>query len=610
MGIQVNSQYKLYSLCCYDSGTVTAITAMPSFLKRYNLYSDTPAGYAIVPVSLAASFVASFVSGFVADGLGRKKFFLVASIIHEIGCIVEIAGHGQVTFFIGRILTGFSIGIYSMLVPLYQSEVAKPQCRGRLITFYQFFVTMGFMIAFWVAYGAYQLETDAAWRIPIALQLVAGSVLLLGLFFIHESPRWLIYKDRKTEALHILAQLRSSGNQRDVDVQMEFTGIVQDVAFDKMAYQQRFLSLLRKGNDNNRKRTLLGMGIHAFTQLSGINAILFYLPYILQSVGLKEVLSTLLGNGIAGVINFIATSLVFFYIDKWGRRRILIIGALSMAVCMVAITIVSAISNQQLLSAIDTPYANSTLVTSAIDNEGAGYAIMVLLALFVICFAMSWGPVGWIYPAEIYPQLIRANAMGVTTSCSYLVNLFVSLVSPIMFRNIWWGTYLFFGVWCMVMALVVHKYYPETKGRSLEEIQLIFSGALIDQRADAHHPATAAEALLHLEQMRHQDALAQASSGRSQFNFDLPEMMVVSSPRNVSRALNRRLSQGEDRQSIHRSSSSSSQSVSSWPSGAVAKEGNNSSPRSSLQLDIKRKKRSFPSKKIDNPEANSGDSLQ
>ena len=198
--------------------------------------------------------------------------------------------------------------------------------------------------------------------------------------------------------------------------------------------------------------------------------------------------------------------------------------------------------------------------------------------------------------------------MGVTTSCSYLVNLFVSLVSPIMFRNIWWGTYLFFGVWCLIMAIVVHKYYPETNGRSLEEIQLIFSGALIDQRADAHHPATAAEALLHLEQMRHQDTLAQASSGRSQFNFNLPEMMVVSSPRNVSRALNRRLSQGDDPQSIHRSLSS--HSASSWASRTARKQENNHSNRSSFQLDIKKKKLSFPSKKVDNPEANSDDSLQ
>lgn len=161
-----------------------------------------------------------------------------------------------------------------MLVPLYQSEIAKPQNRGRLITLYQIFITLGFCIAFWLGYGTYHIESDVAWRIPVGLQLTAGFIMLCGLCFVPESPRWLIYKDRNAEALKILAQLRSSGNEHDVDVQMEFTGIVQDVSFDKMAYTQRFMSLLRKGNDNNRKRTLLGIGIHVFSQLSGINALL------------------------------------------------------------------------------------------------------------------------------------------------------------------------------------------------------------------------------------------------------------------------------------------------------------------------------------------------
>lgn len=130
--------------------------------------------------------------------------------------------------------------------------------------------------------------------------------------------------------------------------------------------------------------------------------------------------------------------------------------------------------------------------------------------------------------------MIRANAMGVTTSCSYLFSLFVSLVSPIMFRNIAWGTYLFFGIMCLVMACVVHKYYPETRGRSLEEIQLIFSGALIDQRPDAHHPATAAEALIHLEQIQLKN------KRQDEFQDTLDWGMSISSPHNVSRALNHR----------------------------------------------------------------------
>lgn len=138
--------------------------------------------------------------------------------------------------------------------------------------------------------------------------------------------------------------------------------------------------------------------------------------------------------------------------------------------------------------------------------------------------------------------MIRANAMGVTTSCSYLFNLIISLVAPIMFRDIVWGTYLFFAAFCFIMATVIHLYYPETRGRSLEEIQLIFSGALIDERPDAHHPSTAAEALLHLEQIQHRDKRDQMARNNEGYPFTFPDTFEVSSPHNVTRVFNNRAS--------------------------------------------------------------------
>ncbi|KAG2195654.1 hypothetical protein INT47_002893, partial [Mucor saturninus] len=523
----------------YDSGVTSAVMLMPSFQHKFNIPTDSPAYIAVVPVSLAASFLASFISGFIADALGRKRFLYVATIIHELGCIVEVAGQTQGSFFAGRVLTGLGVGIYSMLVPLYQSEVAKPENRGRLISFYQIFVTLGFCTAFWLVFGIYRSQDDLVWKVPFGTQLIAGGIMLMGIHFIPESPRWLIYKDRPQEALRILAQLRSRGDVHDVEVQMEFTGIVQDVSFDKIVYKQRFLSLLKKGNDNNLKRTLLGMGIHTFTQLSGINALLFYLPHILESAGIKEIYSALLGNGVGGIVNLVATVTVLFYIDRWSRRKILVAGALGMGSCMLAIGIVSAVFNQELVNKVSV-YGDVDVV--GFVTPRATYAIIVLLAVFIACFALSWGPMGWIYPAEIYPQMIRANAMGVTTSCSYLFNLIISLVSPIMFREIVWGTYLFFAVICFIMAAVIHLYYPETRGRSLEEIQLIFSGALIDQRPDAHHPSTAAEALLHLEQIQHRDKRDQLARDHRDYPFTFPQTFEVSSPHNVTRVFNNQTS--------------------------------------------------------------------
>ncbi|KAI9355801.1 hypothetical protein BD770DRAFT_390764 [Pilaira anomala] len=552
--MKLNSQFRLYFICSfvslggfmyrYDSGVIITIMDMPSFQEVYSLKTGTPAYTAVLPVSLAASSVASFMAGLVADILGRKRLFWVAAILHFIGCITELADQNYASFFTGRILNGFSEGVFSMLIPLYQSEIAKPNNRGRLITLYQIFVTLGFCISFWLSFGTFQIKSHQSWKIPLATQLIPSGIMLLGIYFIPESPRWLIYKERNAEALSILAYLRSRGNQQDAQVQMEFTGIVQDVSFDKMVYKQKFWSLLDKGNDNNRKRTLLGIGIHVFTQLSGINAILFYLPYILQSAGIYEIYSILLGNGAGGAVNFIATVLVLFYIDRWGRRKILIVGGLAMGSCMVAITIISAIFNQQLINNVP-GYGSEDRITEDEFTIESSFVVLALICVFIAFFAFSWGPIGWLYPAEIYPQMIRANAMGVTTSFSYLSNLLISVVSPIMFRDIVWGTYIFFAVMCFSMAIIVHLFYPETRGRSLEEIQLIFSGALIDQRPDAHHPATAAEALILLEQIQHQnkrDRMARDSHYPVNAPGEWSDNLEVSSPHNVTRVLNNRTS--------------------------------------------------------------------
>ncbi|KAI8976512.1 general substrate transporter [Pilobolus umbonatus] len=446
----------------YDSGVIPALLVMPRFLHAFQLEGDVTGKFLVLPISLAFSVVASFASGFIADALGRKKFLYVASAIHMTGTIVKMAGSGKITLYVGRGFTGSALGMFSLLVPLYQSEIAKPINRGRLITFYQIFVTMGFCIAFWVSYVTYFRDDDSTWRIPLSVQFIPSGLMLLGVYFIPESPRWLIYKDRNEEALAILYQLRSSANVNGQDILMEFYSIVQDVRFDKVIYSStKFFTLWKKGNENNRKRTLLGMGVHVFTQLSGINAILYYLPGILESAGFGRVSSALLANGVAGILNFLPTVCVLLFIDRWDRRRILIVGGIGMAMCMLLVGIICAIFNHKLEKPI-LVFGNVS-VTHVIDSTAGTYATVVFLYLFIVCFACSWGPISWIYPAEIYPQMIRANALGLTTSCSYLFTLIISFVAPIMFRYLAWGTYIFFAGMCCIMSLVVYFYFPETR---------------------------------------------------------------------------------------------------------------------------------------------------
>ncbi|KAI9497709.1 general substrate transporter [Zychaea mexicana] len=497
----------------YDTAVLTACLALPEYRRVFSLNSDAN-GTAAVVVSLAASFFTSLVSGFAADGIGRKKFFYVAAIFHIIGSIIQIADLQLTALLVGRVITGSTVGMLSMSVPLYQSEIASPQNRGRIITLYQLGVTLGFCISSWIAYGTADLINNLSWRVPVGIQIVPGGVLLLGLSLIPESPRWLIARDRYNEALSILAQIR--GNKTDdTEIQMEYTSIVQDVTFDRTFTSRKFCALFKTGIENYRKRTVLGAGIHIFTQLTGANALLFYLPRILRSAGLAEVHAVLIGNGVAGSVNFLGTLPVFLYVDRWPRRRILVTGAALMAACL--FTVAGLMGGYSTMVSPPRIHLNPTSsidgINIEIHNRGATYGILVLLCVFIALFALTWGPAGWIYPAEIYPQLIRANAMGVTTATSYLFNIIITLVTPILFETIRWGTYVLFAGFCVVMALVIHKFFPETCGRSLEEVNLIFSGALVDQQPGAHHPETAAEALSKMQQIQVRDRRKRLAQG-------------------------------------------------------------------------------------------------
>ncbi|KAK4512973.1 Oxysterol-binding protein 3 [Mucor velutinosus] len=506
---------------------------MDNFQQTFSFDSNSKSAIAL-SVPLAASSIIAVLSGPIGDKVGRKRFVFIACIIHTIGTITQCAGHTFAAFFIGKLITGFSLGMFSVMCPLYQSEISLPEHRGRLISMHQFGVTIGFCLAFWITYGTFDMRNKLSWSIPLGIQIVPPVVLMLGLFFIPESPRWLIYQGRFSEAKQILRVLRAKKDNDDLELRMEYTGIIQERNYDNKYSSQSYKSLIEQGIDNNRKRTILGVGLHIMTQLTGINALMFYLPYILESTGIAESNSALLGNGISGMINMLATIPSFLYIDRWGRRRIMIIGGVAMATCMIIIAAVQGTYSVQLPASKARVFPGAVFpITVYINDSRASFCVLVFLCLFLACFALSWGSMGWIYPAEIYPQSIRAKGLGVTTGASYATSIFVSQLAPVLFRDIGWGTYLFFGLICLIQSYIIHRFYPETRGRSLEEIHLIFSGALIDQSPGAHHPQTAFEALSHLKQFNVDNGL---DLSKASLHGD-PSTTVVSSSSTVNQPI-------------------------------------------------------------------------
>ncbi|CAO3584598.1 unnamed protein product [Absidia cylindrospora] len=589
--------WKLYAICSfvaiggflygYDNGTISACLIMGDFQATFAL-DDPRKSAAIVSVPMAASCIAAILSGPVADTIGRQRFFLVGAGLHLIGTIIQLVGRDIVTLMIGRIIAATSVGIFSFLVPLYQSEMAKPEHRGRLITLYQFGVTLGFCVAFWIGYATFELPRHLPWQIPLGLQIGPAVIMLLcHRWCVPESPRWLIYRGRQEEADVILSSLRMKGHTNDTNhrqrqhdqhqhqqhqhqeeqqqhqqqqqrqrhklihqssstvrssttesssssssthihhhhqkmdndisnkdtgydienstiptsipltqlpssklpasiveygpsidstyesaetLEMEYLGIIQDVTFERQCASKSYSALLTKGIDNYRKRLLLGMGLHIMTQFTGINVILFYLPHILESMGLAQFSSVLFGNGVSGMVNMLATIPVFFYIDRWDRRRILMIGAISMSVCMAVIATILGIYNDHTVASNRPLYPGSSLEVSVyIANENATLCILVVLCLFLMCFALSWGSMGWIYTAEIFSQLIRAKALGVATGSMFAFSILLSQVAPLLFRYLGWRTYALFSCLCALMVFIVRGYYPETKVSASEE---------------------------------------------------------------------------------------------------------------------------------------------
>ncbi|CAG8679882.1 22844_t:CDS:10 [Rhizophagus irregularis] len=415
----------------YDIGVISGILTMSHFREKF------PSGPAkegsIVSSLLAGCFFGALVSGYFADKIGRKFSILGASMVFIVGSVLQATATTFIQLYFGRVVAGVSIGILSMIVPLYQSEISPKEIRGRLISFQQWSITIG---------------------IPLWIQNVPALILAFGMPFLPFSPRWLVHSDRDEEAITVLAKLRAGGDRTAVAVQKEYTEIKDNVRFEREFAAKNYSELVKRGPENIRRRVLLGIFIQIFQQLNGINAIMFYAPQIYNNAGID------LSTGINGFVNILATIPAILWVDRWGRRPTLISGSIIMGASMLVIGSILAING--------TKYFDSSLGKNFIklDNKASSLAVIIFIYIFVAGFAYSWGPTRWIYPAEIYPLRIRGKAMSITTAFNWLFNFVLGQIVPILLNSITWG---------IIMAISVHIFYPETKGNSLEEMDSIFS---------------------------------------------------------------------------------------------------------------------------------------
>lgn len=295
---------------------------------------------------------------------------------------------------------------------------------------------------------------DREWRIPLGIQMVPSLILGIGMLFFPHSPRWLVSQRREDEARTVLMTIRSGAPD---EIQRELDDITDELADlrerEIRSYSQLFrFPILRL--------FLLGIGIQVFQQLTGINSIIYYAPEIFKQVGYNNQTSPLLATGINGCINVIATIPTIIFIDKLGRRITLITGAIIMTFSLLIVAILMGIYGHKEMGL--TAFITNTFV---IKNAAVSWAIIIFIYIFVAGFAFSWGPIPWMYCAEIYPLTMRAKATSLTTAANWATNCAVSFLVPLLLEYILFGTFIIFSVFCAIMAALVFLFYPETRHR-------------------------------------------------------------------------------------------------------------------------------------------------
>ncbi|KAK9242513.1 general substrate transporter [Lipomyces tetrasporus] len=433
---------------------------------QYKEFYGNPLGArqgGITSAMAAGSLVGALGSSFLGDILSRKVAIQLGAVIWCIGATLQSASTGVGMLIVGRIVAGVCIGLTSALVPIYQSEIAPRKIRGRVVSLQHFAITCGILIQYFIQYGCSFLDSQAVFRVPWALQCVPAIILFTGLFWFPRSPRWLASKDRWDEALRVLAFLRTPN--RDINdplVLAEYKEIEEQIRIEREDESNSYRELFGK---KMHKRVFLAMAIQVWSQLTGINLFLYFIVYILQSAGIAH---TLLVSSIQYILLAVATIPSILWTDQWGRRLSMLVGALSMAFWLYLIGGLFAHFGEP------NPVQNQAYTWVIMGQPAVSHCIQASSYLTAASFAMSWGPVSWMYPPEIVPLRIRAKAVALSTATNWAINFVLGFAIPPVLRRIRWRIFMIFGSFNVAAFIYVWMYAPETKQRTLEEMDEIF----------------------------------------------------------------------------------------------------------------------------------------
>ncbi|KAK8194240.1 hypothetical protein M8818_007428 [Zalaria obscura] len=458
----------------YDSAFIGTTLALPSFTDEFAFEKMSATHLALVKANIVSVYQAgAFFGSFFAYGsaffVGRKKSLWIFAVLFELGAGIMLAAGGSRglgPIYAGRVLAGIGVGATSMIVPIYIAEIAPPAVRGRLVGIYEAGWQIGGLVGFWINYGISEhlAPSHSQWLIPFAVQLIPGGLLLIGSFWLHESPRWLFLKGRREQALRNLCWIRQL-DPNDMYILEEVAFI--DAAIEDQAttvglgFWQPFKAIAR--NHRVQWRFFLGGMLFLWQNGSGINAINYYSPTVFKSIGITGTNSSFLTTGIFGVVKTVLTFLwLFFLIDKLGRRWLLMGGAAGGSVCMYIIGAYI--------------YKNPTSEKSAHLSSG-GIAAIFFFYLWTAFYTPSWNGTPWVVNAEMFDNNTRSLGQASAAANNWFWNFLISRFTPQMFNNMGpsgCGVYFFFASMMILSIVFVWFLIPETKGIPLESMDRLF----------------------------------------------------------------------------------------------------------------------------------------
>jgi MFS transporter, SP family, galactose:H+ symporter len=416
----------------YDTGVISGAILFVQEDFRLSIFQEE----VVVGAVLLGAMIGAAAGGRLADRFGRRHVLIQVACLFIVGALGTAMAPGTVWLSAGRVIVGIAIGIASFTAPLYISEISPAPVRGKLVSLNQLMITIGILVSYLADYA---LAASRGWRWMFGLAAIPAGILLCGLLFVPESPRWYVRQQLHERAREVLAKIR-----KPFEVDTELAEIEGSLSQQQGSWHELLSPALGPA-------LAIGIGLAIFQQCTGINTVIYYAPTIFQLAGLKSHSAAILATAGVGVVNVLLTILALELLDRLGRRPLLLYGLIGMIVSL-------ALLGFAFLGQTPTPVL--------------AWVSVLCVTAYVACFAISLGPIFWLMIAEIYPLKIRSRAMGVATMANWGSNLLVALTFLSLLRALgrpW--TFWLYALIGVVAWIFVFRMVPETKGKTLEQIE-------------------------------------------------------------------------------------------------------------------------------------------